>query len=110
MRTATLPIQILSYNDGAKDQYGRPTKTWNPATPALAYGFDPGGSYEPFYTGREKVITQPTLYAPYSLTVSAQDRIIIRGKTYEVAGDPAYWETPSGKEIGVTVPLKKVDG
>jgi len=109
-RTASLPIQVHTFNSGAKDAYGRPTKTWNAPVQKLAYGFDPGGSYEPFYTGREKVITSPTLYAPFSLQVGNQDKITIRGVDYEVSGDPAYWQSPSGAEIGVTVPLKKVGG
>jgi len=110
MRTANLPIQVQSYDTGAKDQYGRPTKTWSAPVDAKAYAFDPGGSYEPFYTGREKVITTPTLLAPYSLEVSAQDRITVRGNLYEVSGDPSYWENPAGKKLGVSIPLKKVAG
>jgi len=110
MRSAALPIQVHSFTTGAKDAYGRPTKTWTTPVDKLAYSFDPGGSYEPFYTGREKVITAPTLYAPFSLQVKAQDKITVRGVDYEVSGDPAYWQAPSGAEIGVTIPLKKVDG
>jgi hypothetical protein len=110
MRTASLPIQVRSYTVGAKDQYGRPAKTWGSPVDEKAYAFDPGGSFEPFYPGREKVITTPTLFAPHSLVVTAQDRITVRGKEYEVTGDPAYWESPAGKKLGVTIPLKKVEG
>lgn len=110
MRVAALPIQVQSYTTGAKDAYGRPTKTWTAPRDEKAYAFDPGGSFEPFYPGREKVVTTPTIFAPYSLEVTAQDRITVEGDLYEVSGDPSYWKSPAGKKLGVTVPLKKVAG
>lgn len=110
MRTASLPIQVRSFTTGAKDAYGRPIKTWSVPVAAKAYAFDPGGSFEPFYPGRERVVTTPTLFAPHSLVVDNQDRITVRGKEYEVTGNPAYWENQAGKKLGVVIPLKRVEG
>lgn len=105
MRVAKLPIQIQTFTEGAKDAYGRPVRSWGAPVSASAFALDPGGSYESPLPGRERVVTTPTLYAPWNLAVDNQDRIICQGETWEVNGDPAVW----GK-VGQVIPLKKVDG
>lgn len=73
--------------------------------------FDPGGSLEPTEQGRTAVITQPTLYAPPNSDVLAGDRLVVRGRTWDVDGDPADWRSPfTGWEPGMAIKLKAVEG
>lgn len=74
--------------------------------------FDPGGSSEPLDVGRASVVTQPTLYHPSTdLDVTAQDRIEVRGRTWQVDGDPAVYRNPyTGWEAGTAIRLKAVEG
>lgn len=84
----------------------------NPTTlviPDLA--FNPGSSNEPSEVGRNAVITQPEVYGPVGIDVLAGDRLAIRGRTYEVEGDPAEWRSPfTGWEAGVVIKLELVEG
>ena len=73
--------------------------------------FDPGGSQEPTADGRSSVITRPTVLAAFGSDILPGDRLVVRGKTYEVEGDPAEYHHPmTGWEPGMTVTLERVDG
>lgn len=73
--------------------------------------FAPGGSEEPLEQGRNAVVTSPTVYAPTGADVEARDRLVIRGRTWDVDGDPADWRHPmTGWMPGVVIPLKEVAG
>lgn len=84
----------------------------NPTTLAIeGCAFNPGGSTEPVAEGRQAVITKPEVYAPAGADIRAHDRLVVRGKTYEVDGEPALWKSPfTGWQPGVVVPLKIVEG
>lgn len=72
--------------------------------------FDPGGSNEDL-DGRTAVITRPTLYLPPVADIRPTDRLVIRGRTYDVSGAAAVWTNPySGVTAGVVVPLTEVAG
>lgn len=74
-------------------------------------GFDPGGSEEPLAQGRDAVITQPRIFAPAGVDVAAHDRIVVRGRTWQVDGDPADYRHPmTGWKPGVVINLKAVSG
>jgi hypothetical protein len=74
-------------------------------------GFNPGGTSEQVQTGRIPVVTRPEVYAPAGSDIRAQDRLVVRGKTYEVDGEPAAWRSPfTGWEPGLVVSLKIVEG
>lgn len=74
-------------------------------------GFNPGQSSEPVQDARNAVITQPEVYAPTGSDVLAGDRLVVRGKTYEVKGDPADWRSPfTGWEPGMVIALERVEG
>lgn len=88
-------------------------KSWeNPdelAIPGCAFG--PGASSEPVVDARTEVLTQPTLYAPFGSDITAADRLVIRGRTWQVDGDPADYRNPfTGWEAGMVVKLKAVSG
>lgn len=73
--------------------------------------FNPGRSSEPVQDARTAVITQPEVYAPPGADVLAGDRIVVRGKTYEVDGEPADWRSPfTGWTPGIVLALKIVEG
>lgn len=40
---------------------------------------------------RNAVVSGFTLYLPLNADVVASDRMVVRGRTYEVDGDPALW-------------------
>ena len=72
---------------------------------------DPGGSTEPSEVGRESVVTKPTVYAPFGADVLPGDRVVVRGRTWQVDGDPAEWRSPfTGWEPGTVIKLMAVEG
>lgn len=74
-------------------------------------GFNPGQSSEPLQEARNAVLTQPEVYAPVGSDVLAGDRVVVRGKTYDVDGDPADWRSPfTGWQPGMVIALKRVEG
>lgn len=74
-------------------------------------GFDPGSSNEPLEQARDAVITRPTVYAPAGSDVRAADRLVVRGRTWLVDGDPADYVNPfTGWAAGLVVNLKAVSG
>ena len=83
-----------------------PTET---TVPCL--GFSPGGSSEVSTEWRVAVSTQPTVYLPTGTDITPADRVVVRGVTYEVDGDPADWRSPfSGWRHGLAVSLKRFGG
>lgn len=93
---------------------GEPTDfTWD-APDALEIpdcGINPGGTSEPTQDGRNAVITRPEVYAPADADVTAGDRLVVRGETYEVDGEPAAWRSPfTGWAPGLVIVLKRVEG
>jgi hypothetical protein len=74
-------------------------------------GFNPGQSAEPLQVGRNAVTTQPEVYAPAGSDVLSGDRVVVRGKTYDVDGEPAGWRSPfTGWEPGLVIALKLTEG
>lgn len=71
----------------------------------------PAGSSEPLEVGRSSVDTRLTLYLPHGADVRPLDRVVVRGKTYEVQGERAEWTGPfTGWQAGSVVEVQKVDG
>jgi hypothetical protein len=91
----------------------RPDWKKTPATVDIAgCGFDPGTSAESFAEpGRQPITTKPTVYAPYGSDIKAGDRLVVRGVTYDVDGNPADFRSPfSGWEAGMAVSLRVKEG
>lgn len=75
------------------------------------FAFNPGGSNEVAADGRTIITTSPTAYGPIGADVKAGDRLVVRGVTYNVDGNPAEWVNPfTGWAAGVAVPLELVEG
>jgi hypothetical protein len=82
-----------------------------PNTAPLTGAFDPGSSTVQFEVGRDPVVTQPSFITDFGADVRAGDRLTIRGRTWDVDGDPAEYRSPfSGWEAGMVVKLKAVRG
>lgn len=91
----------------------RPDWTKEPASLAIdACAFDPGGSSESFSEpGRQPITTKPTVYAPFGSDIKAGDRLVVRGVTYDIDGEPADWHSPfTGWEPGMAVSLFVKEG
>lgn len=74
--------------------------------------FDPGASTEPTADGRNAVITTPAWLGPdVDADILAGDRLRVRGRVWEVLGDPLRYSHPiTGWRAGVRVNLKAVEG
>lgn len=73
--------------------------------------FNPGRSTEPVQDARTAVITEPEVYAPFGSDVRAGDRLVVRGVTFDVQGNPGDWRSPfTGWEAGMAIPLKRTEG
>jgi hypothetical protein len=74
-------------------------------------GIAPASSSEPLRDSRSEVDSAVDVYVPVGSNIRAQDRLIIRGETWSVEGDPAVWSHPmTGWSPGIVVRAKKVDG
>jgi uncharacterized Zn-binding protein involved in type VI secretion len=96
---------------GAEDAHGNPIVTFADAVTVEGCGFAPGGSQELYGPGRNPVTSVPQLYCPPGTVVTSRSRVTVRGKLYQVDGDPAEWRSPfTGWEPGVVVTLERTDG
>lgn len=95
---------------GGTDRFGHPVTTDAQVSVGSA-AFDPGGTREAVEVGRAPVVTTPKLYFTDRPDLASGDRVIVRGVTFEVDGDPADWRSPWGGPLGgLVVELKRVTG
>lgn len=66
---------------------------------------EPRPSGEPVQDARNAVTSGWTLYLPTDADVTAYDRIVVRGETHDVLGEPADW---LGR--GLVVQVAKTEG
>jgi hypothetical protein len=91
-----------------QDSAGRPVYTWDYALLPYGCAVDPGGSVEPAEVGRTQVVTTPKAYFTQFVDLAADDRLVVRGQTWEVVGDPQLWSHPwGGKAGGMVVDLRR---
>lgn len=95
----------LRSTGGGFDRYGDPIPGTDDETPIDGALVAFASSSEPVVVGRNSVITQDTLYLPEGTDALATDRFRVRGKEYEIEGEPADWAG-----AGVVVAIKKVTG
>ena len=103
------PATILHATAGATDKYGNDVMAYTPeATTAI---FVPGAVSEAT-EGTDETIANGEVYFPdASVTVGAQDRVVIGGITYEVTGDPSQWQSPFTQiKTPVLVRVRIVEG
>lgn len=85
---------------------------WAPTeTVVTGVGVEPRPSSEPTQEARNAVTSGFTLYLPTGTAISPDNRVVVRGGTYEVLGEPAEWVNPfTGWAPGIVVQVQKVEG
>jgi hypothetical protein len=86
------PATLLHATTGEVDKYGNDVLTYAPeATTAV---FVPAAVSEST-EGTDETISNGEVYFPdTSISVSAQDRVVVGGTTYEVTGTSSQWQSP----------------
>ena len=105
-------VTVLARAQTGTDRYGKPEFGWPlPGAEVGGCAVAPRTSTEPVEVGRQSVITGLTVYMPSWVTLSPYDRLIVRGVTYRVEGEPGEWRSPfSGWEPGIEVAVTRVEG
>ncbi|UOQ56076.1 hypothetical protein MUN78_10205 [Leucobacter allii] len=110
-RRVTEYVERLPFDGSVTDEMGDPVDSWGSPVSEGIFEFSPGGSVEPALPGHDRVVTTPTIYAPYDTGFAERDKCVIGGETYTVVGRPARWKhRRTGREVGAVVNLKAVDG
>lgn len=97
------------------DRYGNPTLDWDSddvdSLDLPGCSFAPGRGTEDRQDLREGQSITGTVYAPAGADVDALDRLVIRGDTYSVDGEPGAWTSPfSGASRGVEISVRRTEG
>jgi hypothetical protein len=95
--------ELVDDVDGSN--YGDQTLDWENATTTTLDGLhvQPVAEGEQLAAGRDAVVTRWRLQMPADVAASlpagelrATDRVVYRGKTYDIDGQPEAWPSPSG--------------
>lgn len=92
---------------------GESAPSWDDPTEVDVPGVavEPRPSSEPVENARNSVTSGFTLYLPAGTAITAQNRVIVRGGTYDVLGDPADWRSPfTGWAPGLVVQVGRTEG
>ena len=104
-------VTVLRSSPGGFDAYGDPITSTTTETDIGGCAVADGDSYEPTARGREGVVVDKTLYAPFGSDILFTDRIISDGVEYRIEGSPALWQQPmTGTRFGMTVALVRAVG
>lgn len=105
-------VGILSPGTTTDPYSGEPTDDWSTTTEVTERAaVEPRPSTEPVQDARNAVTSGFTLYLPADSTVTARKKVGVRGKVYDVLGEPALWRSPfTGWEPGVVVQVGRVEG
>ena len=106
-------VTVHRYALGAADAHGNAAESWvADVAPTLVHAVAPGASAEALQTGRDVSKVAWTVYAPAGTVVAARDRIVWRGETYLVHGEPAdYGHGPWVDEAaGIVIELQRWEG
>lgn len=87
------------------EQRGKKVRTY-PDTGVSVAGcsVQPGASSEDTAL-RENVTIRWTVFMPPNVRVSAYSKVIVRGRAYQVEGEPQEWRSPTGRVSHVAVYL-----
>src|SRR5690606_255028 len=87
-------VRWEAFQLGAEDAHGNPTESWADPVEKDILAFDPGSTSEPTLPGHDRVVVEPTIYAPSGVVMGARDRVSVRGVLYEVEGVTREWSHP----------------
>ena len=109
------PVTVLTADTDENAYADEATPTWSKppvsSVVVLGVGVEPRPSSEPVANARNAVVVGYTLYLPDAAGVTARSRIIVRGNTYEVLGEPAEWRSPfTAWAPGAVVQVQRVEG
>lgn len=96
-----------------EDPYSElPTDDWSTTTEVTEYAaVEPRPSQEPVQDARNAVTSGFTLYLSPDSTITARKKVGVRGKVYDVLGEPALWRSPfTGWEPGLVVQCEQTEG
>lgn len=105
-------VTRLRAGDGGTDRHHNPVQDWDDPDELEI----PDCSVAPRYSdeergqGREGVVIGLTVYVRRTVDVVATDRIVARGDTWQVDGDPADWRSPHTNRRGMQIQLRRVEG
>jgi hypothetical protein len=86
---------------------------WDNATSVTVEGVavEPRPSGEPLQDARNQVVSGFTLYLPAGTAIDASSRVVVRGNTYSVLGEPAEWRSPLADwQPGLVVQVERSRG
>lgn len=91
--------------------YGDDVLSWGSATRTVVRGCDvqPGTTSE-YLMNRNEATVAWTVFAPPGTDVTEFDRVEFNGRTYEVDGHPAQWDSYSARQDYVEIILKDWSG
>ena len=108
-------VEVLDGSATTQDNDGNDVHSWAPKatyTNVPIAPADANGTGGNEYTdARDTVIIGLTVYLPDGADINAVDRVVARGATWEVVGEPQAWQNPyTGRRPGVPVSLRRVNG
>ncbi len=97
------------------DRYGNTTYDWTSPTrrsvSRVVVAPRRAADSESRELGRQGVIVGLTLYMPPGTSITAYDRVEVRGEVYEVEGEEGDWRSPhTSWRPGIEVAVRKVTG
>lgn len=99
------------YVAGATNSHGNPVDSWAAPVDVAVYGYGPPTRTQESEPGGTQVIQGLQIFAPPGLAVSAQDRFVVDGLTYEVEGEVGDWtHGPFRYAPGIVINVKRVEG
>ncbi len=100
---------VITRTVTGRDSMGN--RTYTPVETTVTGAFAPAGSTE-LVQGQDTIISNPTIYLTDGTPAPAPTaRIVVRGVTFEVDGEPLVFHNPfTGSEPGAVVRLVRVDG
>jgi hypothetical protein len=102
-------ITVITRTKTGVDGYGN--ATYGESSVDVIGAFDPAIGFESTAGNHDQVTSQPQALLPFDAVVDSNTVLVIRGKRFEVDGEPNYWQSPfSGWQAGLAVPLKRQTG
>ena len=107
--------EVVLLTAGTKtDPYsGEPVEDWDDPTETplmTSWPPEPRPSSEPVQDARNAVTSGFTLYFDDWPAITPQNRMRVRGREYDVLGEPAEWRWPTGEVAGSVVQVGRTEG
>lgn len=107
------PVTVQTAGTTSDPYSGVDGPSWDTVTVVLVpgVGVEPRPSAEPVQDARNSVTSGFTLYFPPGVEVTPKNRVLVRGRQYDVLGEPAEWVNPfTGWTPGAVVQVERTEG